>query len=141
MPYDYLNYPKQKPSSDYGAGFDSYTPRSSIASAFGGSQAPPEAPGFLDMASMAGKAAGPILPWATAAFDIYGGIQKANTEADLQKRAEAEYMLQRDKEAEDQRKLEELQRVKALFEAGTYAGQERQGLHTNYDQYYQNIGL
>ncbi len=138
-----LEYPKKKPADAFAAGFDTYTPQAQQAPSRYG-QAMGQQPQAQQAGPDAGMGLAAINPWLAvgkAGFDIYGGLEKAEKEETLAQKAEAAYQYERDKEAQELERQRELQRIQSVFQFGNYAGNERQGLHANYDDYYRNIGL
>jgi hypothetical protein len=143
MAMDYrLAYPKKKPADDFEAGFDAYTPPAQAAPSAARPQAPQQGGQGMQPAAMGGLAA--INPWlaaGAAVFDAWGGMEESERQDKLARQAEAEYKYERDKAAQEQERQREAQRLGAAFQFANYAGNERQGRHTNYDEYYRNIGL
>lgn len=142
MANDYLQYPKRRPSMDAGSEFEAYNPQAPGFQAAGAAHPGQQGGGLPEMLGMAASGlAHNALPVASTLFDIYGGMQQAEQADDLRKKAEDAYIEERDKEAAELERQKELQRIKTSFEYGNYAGNQRQGLHSNYDQYYRQIGL
>lgn len=152
MPNYGLALPKRRPSMNFEEGFeDMPAAGGGMDPAFADQVAAARARGQAHLAgrqAMAPAAAGRGASGASAGlaaagtlFDMWGQLEENGRQDRLEDRAVAAYIRERDQEAEDRRKRDQLQQISTAFDFGNYAGNLRKGVGGEYGDYYERIGL